>query len=121
VPTAPRDWQYPAAHDLKRLYDLIPKADRDRVLFHWAEMHRTHPELEKQNRLVEAKTGFAIPRDLPTILRNCSRAFEVIRYIYEHPGGTTFVNMEHVPEVLRMAIIDLRPDWESWSSPLQPN
>ncbi|HEY5305833.1 MAG TPA: hypothetical protein VIJ52_04105 [Pseudolabrys sp.] len=58
---------------------------------------------------MEKDSGERIPRDLLSILRECSDSFELMRYIYE--GTLPKFYIYELPRILRNIIIEMKPEW----------
>lgn len=97
----------PPGHDIEKLFNGLPHLRRARITQIWdAKMVNDDAELQKHDRAL----GFKIPRDLPTALKDCSRGFEQLRYVYENPEDVKFYIVEF-PRVLRPAILEIQPAW----------
>ncbi|MEP0323506.1 hypothetical protein [Bauldia litoralis] len=105
----------PWGHPLDILYADLPALRRNRIAFHWEKLN-SQPELVRRRAQLAAQ-GMHIPDDLPTVLRDCGNAFEVVRYIYEHPNGTKFYGIDTLPEAVRQTIIEIHPDLAALSFP----
>jgi hypothetical protein len=85
---------------------MLTPETRERVKTEYAKMTR---ETADQIAEFAKKHGVSLPRDLETALSDCGDAFQLLRYIYERPKGTTFY-ITHLPLVLRNVITQIT-DW----------
>ena len=99
----------PNTHDLKILFDQVSTPIQQKIIAGWDQ---TLPGKEKEFAFQESLSGRQIPRDLPTALAVCGRAFEGMRYIYEDPMKTNFYLIE-LARILLGAIWEIKPEWKN--------
>lgn len=99
----------PATHDLSVLFRRVSPPVRQRIIDEWDKAILAQQE---QIAFNEAFSGKCIPRDLPSALDMCGKAFEGMRYIYEDPMKTNFYIIG-LARILMSAIWEIKPDWKN--------
>ena len=99
----------PNTHDLRKLFDEVSASVQQSIIAGWNETIAGH---EKQFAYQESLSGRKIPRDLPTALTVCGRAFEGMRYVYEDPMKTNFYLID-LARILLNVIWDIKPEWKN--------
>jgi hypothetical protein len=97
----------PTSHDLGALYAMISGPAQRKMELLWDELYARAPpgNLDAADRMI----GRKLPRDLPTVLAEGSRAFEQFRYLYEGGGESSVTFL--FPDVAKRYIVELNPDW----------
>jgi len=68
--------------------------------------------LPRKATLDELDKSQIVPRDLRSNLASSTDTFRLLRYVYE-PGPDLVISISDLPLVLRRAIIELKPEWNS--------
>jgi HEPN domain-containing protein len=99
----------PNTHDLNALFQKLSPPTQQKIVDRWDKAVVAH---ENQMTYNEKLSGQAIPRDLPSALILCGKAFERMRYIYEDPLSVSFYIID-LPRILITTVWEIRPDWKN--------
>jgi hypothetical protein len=105
-----------AVHSLKKLFRQINRRHQARIEALW-DLHVQLPDVVQSLSLIEAKAGVQVPRDLAWALDVGSHGFIQLRYIYEPKGAETKFLLGDFPRLLRIVILEIKPEWGSLCPP----
>jgi hypothetical protein len=97
----------PKGHHLHNLYTLLLSDTKVAIERHWNAITRDHEEFLNS---IDRQEPRPLPRNLEDALKEGSRAFEQLRYIYEGADPFRFV-LGDLPLVIRRTLLDLEPSW----------
>ena len=98
----------PNLHDLKKLYDAIPKSEKAKI------QKRFDSDPQQVAKALSVRMGLLAPEvvGLDAQLTICADAFEAWRYHFENPTRKLPVNnFSCLNFVLRGFILERHPDW----------
>ncbi len=92
----------PKHHLLDKLFLQLSLERRQSIVNRW--------DTSARSRLEPLGKELKLPTDLPSALGRCNKAFEELRYGYEHPDQMCFY-LGDLPEILVTEIVKLRQNW----------
>jgi hypothetical protein len=100
-------------HELDLLFNELKPSTQGMILAEWERMKAWHPAYRQG--LQTSKGVQKLEGDLRKCLQQCANAFQKFRYAYEEPklGNWELTNFS---DVLRIAILRLKPEWEGQRS-----
>jgi hypothetical protein len=97
-------------HNLHNLFRKMSLRSRKRLNALWVEDMAT-PMKQRVWRALRAATGEDPPTDLVWALQHGADAFTQMRYLHENDGKGTIFLLGDMPDMLRVVVLDLRPEW----------
>ena len=102
---------YSASHDLRSLFDKLPKAQKTRIIdiFNSQELPRATHAINAMAAQFTVPTSYKV--DFDFVLDGSKDAFKMLRYAYEGRVGSWYGI--HILYPTRYVILSLYPSWGS--------
>ena len=104
--------QHPASHNIKKLFMQLPSRTR-------GPLRKRHNELAINDPVfINVRERLNVATDLDSLLERGQNSFEIMRYPYDFAlEDDTAFGFHILREVIRLRILDLRPQWVTKDGP----